>query len=68
MFVQHSGSRRRTWRCFFMRSKFIQIALTDAELYALDDQGRVWSFQSQDQEWEPLPTTREGEKPLQTNG
>jgi len=51
-----------------MRSKFVQIAVTDAELYALDDQGRVWSFQSQDQEWEPLPTTREGEKPLQTNG
>jgi hypothetical protein len=51
-----------------MRSKFIQISATDDELYALDDQGRAWKYDYRGERWEPLPTTREGEKPLQTNG
>ena len=50
-----------------MRSRFIQIAATDEELYALDDQGRAWNYDFHEQVWEPIPTTREGEKPVQAN-
>jgi len=50
-----------------MRSKFIQITATDEELYALDDQGRTWKFNFHEDYWEPLPTIREGEKPVQPN-
>ena len=41
-----------------MSGKFVQIAATDEELYALDAEGRVWEYDYQEQAWEVLTAKR----------
>jgi len=46
-----------------MSGKFVQIAATDEELYALDAEGRVWQFDYQKQAWEVLTARRDSREP-----